>query len=63
MLGLIRVVFKGMGGPAATARTIDKLMAMAELQLAIVEDLLDYTRAQTGKGATPAATAISLISP
>ncbi len=30
---------------------LDKAIACGELQLAIVEDLLDYTRSQTGKGA------------
>jgi signal transduction histidine kinase/DNA-binding response OmpR family regulator len=32
---------------------LEKAQACAELQLAIVEDLLDYTRSQSGKGATP----------
>ncbi len=37
MLGLFRAVFCNTGGPRATADAVDKLMAMAELQLAIVE--------------------------
>ena len=50
MLSMIKDVFGNRGGPLHTKITVDKLLALANLQLAICEDLLDYTRAQTGKG-------------
>ncbi len=60
MLSMMKEVFGNRGGPLHTKITVDKLLALANLQLAICEDLLDYTRAQTGKGTKQVAVQFNL---
>ena len=60
MLSMMKEIFGNRGGPLHTKITVDKLLALANLQLAICEDLLDYTRAQTGKGTKQVAVQFNL---
>lgn len=60
LIGLLHEIFSGHGGPDAINPLLAKMMALAELQTAICEDLLDHTRASTGVGAKPKTEPFSL---